>query len=395
MSPQLPRAICFVDGDVAGFGRTSLRLGGQHIIGVGEPPQRDDVVVELHGDRLLPGLINAHDHLHLNNFPRVKYRDVHANVGEWIADVAEHRTSDARLALANAVPRESRLWQGAFKNLLAGVTTVAHHDPLYEALCSPHFPLRVLESYGWAHSLGIDGDEEVRRSHRDTNAEWPWFIHAGEGVDEDAACEFGRLETLGCVTANARFIHGVAFGDAEAGRLAQARAGLIWCPASNLYLFGRTANVRTLAAGGCVALGSDSRLSGSLDLLDELRAAHATAMVPEESLESLVTSASAALLRLADRGSLRRGMLADLVILPRGLPLWSARRADLRGVVVGGSLVYGDASIAAQLLQADDCAAIIVDDIHKVLRRDVAHHLQRHAAAERGVQLGREAGRAA
>jgi len=394
MSPLQP-TICLMDGEVAGVGRTSLRLRGERVISVGVQPQRDDVVVELHGERVLPGLINAHDHLQLNNFPRVKFRDTHRNVGEWIADVDARRGSDARLLRASQAPRESRLWQGAFKNLLAGVTTVAHHDPLYPALCAPDFPLRVLADYGWAHSLGIDGEDEVRRSHRETPVQWPWLIHAGEGVDDAAAGEFERLDSLGCVTANARFIHGVAFGAAECERLAQARAGLVWCPASNLYLFGRTTDVRRLAARGCVALGTDSRLSGSYDLLDELREAYATGMVPAAQIESLVGSASAALLRLPDRGALHEGLLADLVILPRDMPLWDARRTDLRGVMLGGRLLYGDASIAAQLLPAGDLVEIIVDGTDKVLRRDIADALREQAAGERGVQWMHEAGRAA
>jgi len=390
-----PHTICFMDGDVAGFGRTSLRVRGERVISVGLPPQRDDVVVDLRGDRVLPGLINAHDHLQLNNYPRVKFRDAHRNVGEWISDVDSRRTSDARLAQAKQVPREARLWQGALKNLLAGVTTVAHHDPLYPVLRASHFPIRILTDYGWAHSLGIDGEASVQRSHRETPGLWPWLIHAGEGVDAAATREFGRLESLGCMTANARFIHGVAFNSDERERLANMGAGLVWCPASNLYLFGRTADVRMLAARGCVALGSDSRLSGSRDLLDELREAHATGMVLEEEIESLVTGASAALLRLTNRGALREGMLADIVILPRAMPLWNARRADLRGVMLGGNLLYGDASIASQLLPSDDRAGIVVDGCDKVLRRDIADQLQRYAAGELGVQWMRETGRAA
>ena len=255
--------------------------------------------------------------------------------------------------------------------------------------------MRVLTDYGWAHSLGMDGEANVRRSHQDTRADWPWFIHAGEGVDAAATREFWRLESLGCVTANARFIHGVAFGGAECERLAEARAGLIWCPASNLYLFGRTADVRLLAARGSLALGSDSRLSGSRDLLDELREAHATGLVPADQIESLVTHASAALLRLTDRGWLREGMLADLIVLPRDMPLWNACRADLRCVMLGGRLLYGDASMAAQLLRPEHSAQIIVDGRDKVLRRDVADRLRRCAASEHGVQWAQEAGRAA
>jgi cytosine/adenosine deaminase-related metal-dependent hydrolase len=118
-------------------------------------------------------------------------------------------------------------------------------------------------------------------------------------------------------------------------------------------------------------------------------------MVPEQEIESLVTGASAALLRLTNRGALREGMLADIVILPRAMPLWNARRADLRGVMLGGNLLYGDAAIASQLLRNDDRAGIVVDGSDKVLRRDIADQLQRYAAGELGVQWMRETGRAA
>jgi cytosine/adenosine deaminase-related metal-dependent hydrolase len=253
----------------------------------------------------------------------------------------------------------------------------------------------VLADYGWAHSLGIDGDERVRQSHRATPPQTPWFIHSGEGVDEAARQEFPRLEALGCVTANARFVHGVAFGAADLETIARAGAGLIWCPASNLYLFGRTAAVSTLAARERVALGSDSRLSGSLDLLAEVREAHGTGLVPEDALESLVTKAGASLLGLLDRGELRAGALADLVILPRGMPLWRATRTDLRCVMLGGAMSCGDQQLAAQLMRAEDRTRIVVDGADKVLRTGIAETLRHHGVDESGVQGLLPAGRAA
>jgi hypothetical protein len=42
------------------------------------------------------------------------------------------------------VPREERLLIGGVKNLLSGVTTVAHHDPLYSCLQEATFPVRVV-----------------------------------------------------------------------------------------------------------------------------------------------------------------------------------------------------------------------------------------------------------
>ena len=98
----------------------------------------------------------------------------------------------------------------------------------------------------------------MRAAYRSTPSDTPWIIHAAEGVDAEAAAEFDRLEALGCVGSNTLLVHGVALDEARRARLAAAGAGLIWCPSSNLRLFGATAAVADLVRCGRVALGSDS-----------------------------------------------------------------------------------------------------------------------------------------
>src|SRR6478736_5375686 len=137
--------------------------------------------IHLHGDRLLPGFINAHDHLHLNHYPRTRFREKHANVSDWIVDIDTRRHSDPVLRACGEVPRAKQLVHGALKNLLSGVTTVAHHDPQYEALRAADFPVRIAEAQGWSHSLFIDGAQKVRASCEATPPTRPWIIHAGEG----------------------------------------------------------------------------------------------------------------------------------------------------------------------------------------------------------------------
>jgi hypothetical protein len=46
------------------------------------------------------------------------------------------------------VPKALRLRHGALKNLLAGTTCVAHHDPWHAALDEPDFPVAVLRDMG-------------------------------------------------------------------------------------------------------------------------------------------------------------------------------------------------------------------------------------------------------
>jgi cytosine/adenosine deaminase-related metal-dependent hydrolase len=382
------------DGELNGA-RVSLRVVNGYIESLDAEPRPHETVVELRGDRLLPGLINAHDHLQLNNFPRLKYRERHDNVAEWIADIDAQRLADPAIAAPARVARDLRLRLGGLKNMLSGVTTVAHHDPWYPALGAADFPCRVLSDYGWAHSLALDGELKVRESRRSTLAGRPWFIHAGEGVDERAQREFATLESLECIGPNTLLIHGVAFTRAERERLAERGAGLIWCPSSNYFLFGSTADCTDLITRGRVALGSDSRLSGAGDLLDELAVARRRCAVSEADLEMMVTAVAARLLGLNDRGALRVGALADLVILPRGLPLSDARRADLRCVMQGGAMRYGDADLAHILLAGGRGAPVTVDGQPKVVERAIAEFLRTAPLEEPGLQVLHARGKAA
>ena len=367
-------------------GRGLLRITGGRIAGF-EPETGDLRIGLCAGDGLLPGLINAHDHLQLNVLPRLKYRGSYQNVGEWIADIEPRLRTDP-LFLANAaVPRAQRLLIGGLKNLLCGVTTVAHHDPLYPELQEDHgFPVRVLSRYGWSHSLALEGAAAVQRSCRDAPADRPWIIHAAEGVDALATSEFKALEALGCLKANTVFVHGVAFDTAQRDRLLQAGAGLVWCPGSNLHLFGRTADVRTLAAQGRVALGSDSRISGSADLLAELHVAREASDLDEAALEALVTINAARLLRLPDCGRLTRGARADLLVLPKDLPLSQARRADVRLVMVGGVPRYADPDLAEAFGASADLVPVRVDGRPKWLARSLVRALDEACIGEPGLE---------
>jgi imidazolonepropionase-like amidohydrolase len=52
----------------------SLRVRGARIAALDVEPAPADAVIDLQGDRLLPGLINAHDHLQLNSFLSTRAR---------------------------------------------------------------------------------------------------------------------------------------------------------------------------------------------------------------------------------------------------------------------------------------------------------------------------------
>lgn len=379
-------SVALINADLGGID-SAVRIVGGRIASVGERPVADERIVDLEGDRLLPGLINAHDHLQLNHLPRTEPARRYSHVRGWIADIERLRRVDGPLRSAVAVPLAERLLLGAVKNLLSGVTTVAHHDPLHSTLCELQYPIRVVTRYGWAHSLYLDGDSRTRESHRRTPADWPWIIHAAEGVDAEAREEFWRLERLGCLQSNTLVVHGVALGPGERRRLADASAGLVWCPSSNLHLFGATADVADLAAEGRVALGTDSRLTGSRDLLEELRVASEQAPLTSEVLQTMVTRGAAQLLRLTDCGVFTPGARADLLVLPAGVTLERARRAEVRLVMVNGIPVYGDRDLARALAPPEHWVEVGVDGKSKALARFIADRLRSLEAEEPGLEL--------
>jgi cytosine/adenosine deaminase-related metal-dependent hydrolase len=379
--------VTFVNAGMGGGSAASLRIAGSWISGVGGGAGSGDLVVDLRGDRLLPGLINAHDHLHFNTLPPLESAGHWRHAREWVSHVNLRRRTDPAFESRVAVALDERLLIGGIKNLLSGVTTVAHHDPLYQFLVSESFPTSVLANYGWSHSLYIDGDERVRNAYLRTPPDWPWIIHLAEGVDEEAAGEFDRLEGLGCLGANTLIVHGIALSPAQRMRLKDAAAGLIWCPSSNSRLFGRTAVVSELIDRGRVALGTDSRFSGSRDLLCELKVARETAALEAGTLESLVTRDAAALLRLADRGALRVGARADLLVLPEGMAISHASRADVRLVMLGGRALYADADYARLVAPAAHWAAVRVDGKPKMLERRLVAALSAATVSEPGLEI--------
>jgi hypothetical protein len=387
--------ITFINAQLSSGEISTLRAAGSHIAGIGADPHSGDRVVDLQGDRVLPGLINSHDHLQLNSLPRFEPARLYRHVRDWICDVDRRRLSDPAFEAGVAVARDERLLIGGIKNLLSGATTVAHHDPLYPFLSNGAYPTAVVENYGWSHSTYVDGEDRVGNSYRRTPGDWPWIIHAAEGLDDEAREEFERLDALGCLGPNTLLVHGIALSRAQQLRLKDAAAGLIWCPSSNLTLFGRTADVTELARDGCVALGTDSRLSGARDLLDELRVAGEVGGLDTQALERLVTDNSARLLRLTDRGALRAGARADILILPAHTRLGSARRADVRLVLVDGIVRYGDRDIAHCAEPASQWADIRVDGRSKILDSRIAALLCGCGTREPGLELQNSAWRAA
>lgn len=203
-----------------------------------------------------------------------------------------------------------------------------------------------------------------------------FLVHVGEGIDARSRNEFQTLAGLsnGCLIAPETVVtHGTAFEQPELETMATAGMKLVWSPASNVFLYGATTNVPLARSlGVTVALAPDWSLGGGPTMLDELRfaqawdAQHWNASLTARDLVTLATSNGARALGLDDRlGRVQAGHLADLVVVPAsGGDPWQdlvrSRAHDVRLVMVGGVVLYGDKVLEGAAPAAPGCEALDV-----------------------------------
>jgi cytosine/adenosine deaminase-related metal-dependent hydrolase len=334
--------------------------------------------LDLRDHLIFPGLINAHDHLHVNAVPPLPSGAPFPDSYAWIAAFRAHFAEPAVVA-ALQVPKALRLRHGALKNLLAGVTCVAHHDPWHAALDAADFPVALLRDYGWSYALGWPGyGPPARQSFAATPADRPWLIHLAEGTGAIAQAELEQLDRLGCLAANSVLIHGVGLRERDVDRVIARGAAVVWCPGSNHALLGRTLDPQRLCAAGRLALGSDSRLSGARDLLEEMRGIVARGELDPARLLGLVTTQASRILRMPARGNLAPGTPADLVIVAdRGgdpvAALAGIGRSQIRAVVRNGVPCIADPDFAEWFAVAGvETVPVTLDGTPKLLARPLA-----------------------
>ena len=352
----------------------TLVVDGERIV---HPDSKSDVTVNVGAGQFHPGLINAHDHLHRNHYPRLgspPYQDAYA----WGTDLHTRYLQDVERG--RALDRRTALLFGAFKNILSGVTTVVHHDA-WEPEFERGFPLRVAR-VRTVHSLGFERNWTAARAAEDTQPSTPLCIHLAEGVNQRASEEVEDLERRGWLDARLLAVHCVGVDQAGAARLSAARAAVVWCPTSNIFLFGQTAP-QTLLQHIDVLLGTDALLTGAGTLLDELRFARSTGVLDDQVLLDGVGSLAARRLGLP-APSLAGAAAADVILLRK--PLFEAQPADIGLVMVGGLVVLADEAIAGPLTDGT-AESVTIGGVSKLIPTELAH------AARQALELTPECAR--
>lgn len=333
-----------------------------------------------------PGLIDAHNHLTYDFLPEWVAPSLYDNRYQWsdvpsyeahVAPFADGRNSNDRICPAAK-------W-GELRSLIHGTTTVMGQSPNRSCLD------RLVRNADHHHGLGYDHMRTTIGSPRDltdddaaglvmdftasSNPVTRFALHMGEGirgdgVDLEFASYAGRdprpnrhqgvnlLVDPGRYSGTGLLIHGVTLTDAEITEAAAAGAHVVWSPSSNMVLYGQTAAVdRMIAAGINLAIGPDWTVSGTDELLSELRFARQLADdlafmgVDDERLWRMATHGGADAVGLGFAiGRLRPGYVADIVVFGRRAfaphrAVVESRAADVRLVLIGGVAYYGDESL--------------------------------------------------
>jgi len=356
--------------------------------------------IDLEGYSIFPGLINAHDHLELNHYPRTKFREVYNNAHQWGEDV-NARLNDEPFKTLRSYPLWDRVFIGGLKNLLCGATTVIHHGPPHKPMFRKDFPVRVLKKYGWAHSLHFNTEEEIIRSYKSTPKNVPWFIHLAEGTDDIAAGEYQRLKNIGCVGENTVIVHGVGMTKEDIEDAAKIIRGLVWCPGTNYYLLGQTTDVATwLECGGNIALGSDSYLTTKKNYKLELRSLgkivnndpqinkvgkiNQNRSLVMDAFQQLGVVTANSLINTNKHWSLQIGDHADFVAYKKHGELHATSSFPI--IVFNGIPQIGDPDLMAKFPHIQTIACTL-DGIEKRMNIDLAKQVHRCQLKEKGLEV--------
>ena len=288
-----PRATHLIGAQVALGPHTSVQadiiLDPDRIRAIYEKPSQakaqrsdDDTIIDFTGYMLLPGMINAHDHL------------------------------GSGIGLRGDTPREAGLWMGALRNIMSGVTTVLHHEPQDGVLFSDGFPIRVVKNYGWA---GSEDPAEIAAQFAATPPDAPFILHLSAGNAAEAKRRVKELIEHGVITDRTVVVHGSGLDDEGINMLHRAGASQVWCP-SAVIAGDSSADPSFVVSNHRVALGTGSTPERALDIFEEIQNALALG-VPSEAIYSMVTSRPYSILRLRNgEGRIVAAQPADMIAVP-------------------------------------------------------------------------------
>ncbi len=253
-----------------------------------------------------PGLINAHDHLEFNIFPRLRSK-IYRDYLEWGNDIHSLYTSEINAVLN--IPINLRLKFGLIKNLLNGITTVMHHGK--NSVKKSDQIINVINNYNYLHSVRLEKNWRIKLILNVKRL--PFVIHIGEGVGELVENESKELFRWNLFKRKIIAVHGISLNTKFVDKL----DALIWCPDSNLFLYNKTANVFELKNRLPILFGSDSNMTADSNFWNHIRIARGLNLLNDKELIDSLTSLASKVLNATGLGKIETGYQADIVVVKK------------------------------------------------------------------------------
>jgi hypothetical protein len=263
----------------------------------------DELELDLNGAIAFPGLINSHDHLEFNLFPKLGNK-IYEDYVEWGNDI--HEKNNKIIETIKKVPYELRFKWGLYKNLLCGVTTVAHHGIgiVYKIKGMPD----IINNYNYLHSIRLESMWKIKLNFLLNDK--PFVLHIGEGTNSYSHKEIIELIKWNIFRKKIIGVHGISLDEKTSNNF----IALVWCPDSNLFLYNKTANVDKLKNETAILFGSDSTLSSDWNIWNHIRLARSIDNLSDLELYESLSLKAAETWGLHNKGSISENKIADIVI---------------------------------------------------------------------------------
>jgi 5-methylthioadenosine/S-adenosylhomocysteine deaminase len=418
--PILLQGTIVTPNEVISDGWILIQDGRIRLISESKPEMSNAIEINT-GGIIFPGLIDLHNHVSFNVFPRWQPERLFSDGYEW-RTTPEYisRVRGPYDQLVNNNHFCDMNTYGELRALVGGTTSIL---ATASASCIRGL-VRNLD-----HSSGFyrwpEFDEQHIRNEIEMRAETDpatitsvqsflaesrseaFFIHLVQGVDTTSLDEFYFAQSQGVLTDKTAIIHGIALGPAEFSAMHDAGVALVWSPRSNIELYGETANIgAALDAGVQIALAPDWAITGSSNMLDELHYAAAwntenlSGRLTDQQLVMMITSIPAEIAGIDDKvGTLQTGLYADLLVIfgDRNDPnraLIQAQAGDVQLVFIGGQPIYGAPNFMESFWNISELNEVNVDGVTKMVKMpnsamsisDLISKLQA-ALASQGINL--------
>ena len=334
---------------------------------------RDDARVDV-GGTIFPGLIELHNHLAYNALSLWHVPRLFTNRGQWGGTPEYQRlvTGPMKVLGLTEDVMPSLVRYVECKCLVGGVTT-SQGIELFSNAGARRYYRGIVRNVEQTDEPDLP--EAVTRI-ADVDAKSPerflarlkkqtcLLLHLSEGVDQTARKHFRALQLPDgewAITSALAGIHCAGLLNEDFRIFGGRNASMVWSPMSNLLLYGATSRVKSARANGVrIGLGSDWAVSGSKNLLGELKVARLASDemdtgFTDRDLVAMATRDAASILGWQNvLGSLRPGARADMIVVDgtSGDPyeaLVRAAETDLSLVMINGVPRFGTTTLMTAL----------------------------------------------